>query len=133
MVLFLARFMRMSLVLVPTSDDAGRPNDQSENAPSVLRDDGPRKAVHPVRVRAGKRRNYQKWTPQDKRELRLHLKRLSRVSAYIALLIMPGGFAMLPIIAWWLDRRSSRRGAPQAQRHVTLIAQTHPSGQAMTK
>jgi uncharacterized membrane protein len=80
-----------------------------------------------------KPRNYQKWTPQDKHELRLHLTRLSRVSAYIALLIMPGGFVMLPIIAWWLDRRSSRRGASQFQRHVTLIAQTDSSGHAITK
>jgi hypothetical protein len=69
-----------------------------------------------------KPRNYQKWTSEDKRELRLHLKRLSRVSAYIALLVMPGGFAMLPVVAWWLDRRSSRRGAPMhSHRHAILI------------
>ena len=73
-----------------------------------------------------KPRNYQKWTPQDKHELRLHLERLSRVSAYIALLVMPGGFAMLPVMAWWLDRRRSRRGAPQAQQHVTHAARAHP-------
>lgn len=68
-----------------------------------------------------KPRNFQKWTSEDKRELRRHLKRLSRVSAYIDLLVMPGGFVMLPVMAWWLDRRSSRRGAPQAQQH-TLAA-----------
>lgn len=62
-----------------------------------------------------KPRNNQQWTPQDKRELRLQLKRLSRVSAYIALLVMPGGFAMLPVMAWWLDRRRSRHGAPRDQ------------------
>jgi hypothetical protein len=72
-----------------------------------------------------KPRNYQKWTPEDKHELRLHLKRLSRVSAYIDLLVMPGGFAMLPILAWWLDRRSSRRGAPQNQQLVNPVAGTH--------
>jgi hypothetical protein len=69
-----------------------------------------------------KPRNFQKWTSEDKRELRPHLKRLSRTSAYIALLVMPGGFAMLPVMAWWLDRRSSRRGAPQAQQHLTHAA-----------
>ena len=72
-----------------------------------------------------KPRNFRRWTSEDKRELRLHLKRLSRVSAYIALLAMPGGFAILPVMAWWLDRRSSRRGAPQAQRHVTHAAFAH--------
>ena len=69
-----------------------------------------------------KPRNYRKWTSEDKRELRLHLRRLSRASAYIALLVMPGGFAMLPVMAWWLDRRTSRRGAPQAERNLTHVA-----------
>lgn len=72
-----------------------------------------------------KPRNFQKWTLEDKRELRFHIKRLSRVSAYIALLVLPGGFAMLPVMAWCLDRRSSRRGAPQAQQHVIHAAQAH--------
>ena len=62
-----------------------------------------------------KPRNKQQWTPQDRRELVLHLKSLSRVSAYIALLVMPGGFALLPVMAWWLDRRRGQRGALQAQ------------------
>jgi hypothetical protein len=69
-----------------------------------------------------KPRNYRKWTSEDKRELRLHLRRLSRVSAYIALLVVPGGFAMLPVMAWWLDRRASRRGAPQAVQQLTHVA-----------
>jgi hypothetical protein len=72
-----------------------------------------------------KPRNFQKRTKENKRELRLHLKRLSRVSAYIALLVTPGGFAMLPVVAWWLDRRSSRRGAPQAQQHVIHAERAH--------
>ena len=63
-----------------------------------------------------KSRNFQKWTSEDKRELRLNLKRLSRVSAYIA---------MLPVIAYWLDRRSSRRVPPQARQYVTHAARAH--------
>jgi hypothetical protein len=62
-----------------------------------------------------KPRNQQQWTPQDRRELILHLKRLSRVSTYIVLLLVPGGFAMMPVMAWWLDRRRGERGLPQAQ------------------
>jgi hypothetical protein len=58
-------------------------------------------------------RNCQKWTSEDKRELRFHLKRLSRVSAYIALLVMPGGFVLMPVMAWWLDRRRGQRAVPQ--------------------
>ena len=62
-----------------------------------------------------KPRNKQQWTPQDKRELMLDLKCLSRMSAYIAVLVMPGGFVLMPVMAWWLDRRRGHRGALQAQ------------------
>jgi hypothetical protein len=56
-----------------------------------------------------KSRNRQKWSAQDRRELRMQLKRLSHLSPYIALVVLPGGFAMLPVLAWWLDRRRARR------------------------
>jgi len=56
-----------------------------------------------------KPRNRQQWSASDKRELMLHLKRLSRVSPYIAVIVLPGGFAMLPALAWWLDRRRGQR------------------------
>ena len=56
-----------------------------------------------------KPRNKQRWSAQDKRELAQHLKRLSKVSPYIAVIVLPGGFAMLPVLAWWLDRRRGRR------------------------
>jgi hypothetical protein len=55
-----------------------------------------------------KRRNRQPWSDDDRQELRLHLRRLRDVSPYIAMVVLPGGFAMLPVLAWWLDRR--RRG-----------------------
>lgn len=56
-----------------------------------------------------KRRNNQKWSASDRRELRAHLLRLSRVSPYIALMVLPGGLPLLPLLAWWLDRRRGRR------------------------
>ena len=52
-----------------------------------------------------KRRNKQKWTPEDRAEIRAHLRRLTKLSPYLVVVIMPGGFAMLPALAWWLDRR----------------------------
>jgi hypothetical protein len=67
-----------------------------------------------------KPRNNQHWTPQDKRELILNLKCLSHMSAYIAVLIMPGGCALLPVMAWWLDRRREKRGVPSP--HHAAIA-----------
>jgi hypothetical protein len=57
-----------------------------------------------------KSRNRQAWTAGEKAELAAHLKRLSRLSPYLAVIIIPGGFLMLPVIAWWLDRRRKRGG-----------------------
>ena len=62
-----------------------------------------------------KQRNKQKWSGQDKRELMLHLRQLRQVSPYIAVLVLPGGFAALPVLAWWLDRRRGRRSMAESQ------------------
>lgn len=58
-----------------------------------------------------KPRNKQRWTPEDKTELVIHLKRLTRISPYLVVIAMPGGFFMLPALAWWLDRRRNRARA----------------------
>ena len=60
-----------------------------------------------------KPRNKQRWSAEDKRELAAHMRRLRQVSPYIAVLVLPGGLAMLPALAWWLDRR---RGQPRLAR-----------------
>jgi hypothetical protein len=52
-----------------------------------------------------KPRNKQRWTPEDKRQIVDHLRRLSMVSPYLAVMVMPGSFVVLPALAWWLDRR----------------------------
>jgi hypothetical protein len=56
-----------------------------------------------------KRRNKQKWSREDLAEIRSHIQRLSKLSPYLVVIVLPGGFAMLPILAWWLDRRRNRR------------------------
>ena len=53
--------------------------------------------------------NEQSWTPEDKQELRVHLRRLSSISPYLIVLALPGSFLMLPALAEWLDRRRNRR------------------------
>lgn len=63
-----------------------------------------------------KPRNRQKWTAQEKSQLKGHLRHLSKVSPYIAVVMLPGGFALLPVLAWWLDRRRARRALPVAKR-----------------
>lgn len=61
-----------------------------------------------------KPRNRQRWSDEDKRELALHLRRLSYISPYLVVLVMPGGMLALPMLAWWLDRRRNRRPAESA-------------------
>jgi len=62
-----------------------------------------------------KPRNKQHWTSQDKHELILHLNHLSRISVYVAVLVMPGGLVLMPVMARWLDRRRGQRVVPQPQ------------------
>jgi hypothetical protein len=52
-----------------------------------------------------KPRNQGKWTPEERRQVVMHLRRLSMVSPYLAVMVMPGSFVVLPALAWWLDRR----------------------------
>jgi len=62
-----------------------------------------------------KPRNKQKWSPQDRAELRAQFRRLSNLSPYFVALVMPGGFVVLPALTWWLDRRRNRRGVVAAK------------------
>ena len=61
-----------------------------------------------------KRRNGGTWTPEDRALLRSHMRRLGVLTPYLALSVLPGGFIALPILAWWLDRRRTRRLADRA-------------------
>ena len=55
-----------------------------------------------------KPRNNQPWNAADKAKLSVHLKRLSQLSPYLVLVMLPGGFFLLPVLSWWLDRRRNR-------------------------
>jgi hypothetical protein len=55
-----------------------------------------------------KRRNRQQWTPEDRVQLARYLRRLSHLSPYIAVLVLPGGLLMLPALAW--ARPTAQRG-----------------------
>lgn len=62
-------------------------------------------------------RNGGRWSPDERRALQLQLKALAHLSPYLVVLVLPGSFVMLPVLAWWLDRRRIRRpgsrlGAP---------------------
>jgi hypothetical protein len=73
------------------------------------------KGLMPVLMR---RRNKQQWTPEELAEIRAHLKRISQLSPYLVVIVMPGGFAALPVLAWWLDRRRARDRTGAAPKSV---------------
>lgn len=64
--------------------------------------------VRPLMPLLMKPRNQQCWTREDKQELIVHLRRLSRIGPYLIVLALPGSFLLLPALAWWLDRRRNR-------------------------
>lgn len=56
-----------------------------------------------------KSRNGGQWTPEEKEELLGHLRRMAHLSPYLIALAMPGSIIILPVYAWWLDRRRLNR------------------------
>lgn len=56
-----------------------------------------------------KHRNGQRWTKEERAELRAHLRRLSDLSPYLVVVVLPGAPLTLPLLAWWLDRRRLQR------------------------
>lgn len=57
-----------------------------------------------------KPRNGMRWTKTERRELQNRLRRLSRLSIYLAMAALPFTMFTLPLVAWWLDRRTKKRG-----------------------
>ena len=62
-----------------------------------------------------KHRNGGSWTAEERAELLMQLRILSRVSPTLLLLLLPGSALLLPVYAWWLDRRREARNKPGDQ------------------
>lgn len=61
-----------------------------------------------------KRRNGGHWTAAERTELMQQLQAIAHLSPYLVVLVMPGSFVVLPVLAWWLDRRRLLRKPHQA-------------------
>ena len=57
-----------------------------------------------------KRRNGEDWTTPERADLQEQLRALAHLSPYLVIMVLPGSFVALPLLAWWLDRRRQHRG-----------------------
>jgi hypothetical protein len=55
-------------------------------------------------ARSRSRSKRRSWTNREKAAAARRLRRLYRFSPYIVALLLPGGLALLPLIAWWRHR-----------------------------
>jgi hypothetical protein len=51
----------------------------------------------------------QTWTAEEKREIRKHLRNISKMVPVIIIFLLPGGTVLLPVLGEVLDRRKKRR------------------------
>ena len=51
----------------------------------------------------------EKWTREEKKEIKTHLKNIAKIIPAVAIFVLPGGSLLLPILAEALDRRRVRR------------------------
>ncbi len=56
-----------------------------------------------------KPRNGSRWSKAERDELQEQFRALMHLSPYLIVLALPGSFLMLPVLAWWLDRRRGER------------------------
>jgi len=51
----------------------------------------------------------QKWTREERTEIKRHLRKIAKIIPAVAIFVLPGGSLLLPVIAEALDRRKTRR------------------------
>jgi len=56
-----------------------------------------------------KSRNGQRWSPAERDALRGQLRAIAYLSPYLLIMLLPGSFLAVPVLAWWLDRRRRNR------------------------
>jgi hypothetical protein len=51
----------------------------------------------------------EKWTIEEKKEIKRHLKNIAKIIPAVLIFVLPGGSFLLPMLAEILDRRKIRR------------------------
>jgi hypothetical protein len=49
------------------------------------------------------------WSKEEKQEIRNHLRHISKVVPLLIIFLLPGGTILLPVLAFFLDRRRNKR------------------------
>lgn len=70
-----------------------------------------------------KRRNGSRWSRAERADLQAQLRALSYLSPYLVTLALPGSFLMLPLLAWWLDRRRGMRDGQKSRQLAAAIVE----------
>jgi hypothetical protein len=63
-----------------------------------------------------KARNGARWTREERIQLWHHLRQVGSLSPYLIVLLTPGSLVLLPVVAWWLDRRRMLRALARGNR-----------------
>ena len=56
-----------------------------------------------------KPRNGERWSAAERAELTAQMRAFAHISPYLVIMVLPGSFLALPVLAWWLDRRRLQR------------------------
>jgi len=51
----------------------------------------------------------ERWTREEKKEIKRHLKNIAKIIPTVAIFSLPGGSLLLPLLVEALDRRKTRR------------------------
>lgn len=74
-----------------------------------------------------KQRNGARWTAVERRRLVHELFRVCALGPYLVALMAPGSFVLIPMVAWWLDRRRRTRCNDRAQPSRSVTVSMKPS------
>ena len=80
---------------------------QRREASRILAELMATRGVMPLLMKA---RNGEPWSSAEKAQLIGHLRRVAHLSPYLIALLLTGSVLLLPVYAWWLDRRRLKRG-----------------------
>lgn len=75
-----------------------------------------------------KRRNGSSWTAEERHDLAGHLNAMAKAVPALLIFSLPGGMILLPILAWFMDRRRDEARRSGTAAGVSVISQREGVG-----